>query len=38
VAKARGQIGNVEERELPPLEAVTRGLVKTMAEDTSLCV
>jgi hypothetical protein len=35
VAEARGQFGNPEEVERPPLEAVTRGLVKTQkAEKT----
>jgi hypothetical protein len=35
VAEARGQFGNPEERERPPLDAVTRRLVKTQqAEKT----
>jgi hypothetical protein len=35
VAEARGQFGNPEEEERPPLEAVTRKLVKTQqAEKT----
>jgi hypothetical protein len=37
VAKARGQFGNPEEGESLPLEAVTRELVKTVTENTSVC-
>jgi hypothetical protein len=38
VAEARRQSGNPEERELSPLETVTRGLVKTVSENNSVCV
>jgi hypothetical protein len=37
VTEAREQFGNPEEGEWSTLEAVTRGLVKTVAEDTSVC-
>jgi hypothetical protein len=38
LSEARGQFGNPEEGERPPLEAVTRKLVKTAnREDLSLC-
>jgi hypothetical protein len=37
VAKARGQFENPEEGESLPLEAVTKELVKTMTENTSVC-
>jgi hypothetical protein len=33
VAEARGQFGNPEEGERPPLEAVTRKLVKTQQTE-----
>jgi hypothetical protein len=36
MAEARGQFGTPDEVERPPLEAVTRGLVKTVVEDMSL--
>jgi hypothetical protein len=35
VVEARGQFGNSEERERPPLEAVAKKL-KTITEDTSV--
>jgi hypothetical protein len=35
---ARAQFGNPEEGERSPLEAVTRGLVKTVTENTNACV
>jgi hypothetical protein len=37
MTEARGQFMNPEERELPSLETVTRRLVNTVAEDTSVC-
>jgi hypothetical protein len=37
VAKTRGQSWN-SEKERPPLEAVTGVLVKTVIEETSVCV
>jgi hypothetical protein len=38
VAEARGQFGNPEKRERPPLEAVTRRLVKPQQiEKTYVC-
>lgn len=37
MTETREQFGNSDERECPPLEGVTRELVKTVAEDTSLC-
>jgi hypothetical protein len=37
VAEARGQFGNPEEGDLP-LEAVTRGLVKTELTEMNKCV
>jgi hypothetical protein len=37
VDEAQGQLGNAEEKERPPLEAVTRRLVKTMTEK-AVCV
>jgi hypothetical protein len=33
MAEARGQFGNSKERECPPLEDVTRGLVKTQLTE-----
>jgi hypothetical protein len=33
VAEAREQFGNPDKGELPPLEAVTRGLVKTQLTE-----
>jgi hypothetical protein len=33
VAEGREQFGNAGERECPPLEAVTRGLVKTQVTE-----
>jgi hypothetical protein len=38
VAEERGQFGNPEEGERPPLEAVTRGLVKTRLTKKIKCV
>jgi hypothetical protein len=38
VAEARGQFGNPEEGERPPLEAVTRRLVKTQQTEKTYCV
>jgi hypothetical protein len=39
VAEARRQVGNPEERERPPLEAITRRLAKTQqTENTEVCV
>jgi hypothetical protein len=38
VAEVRGRFGNPEERERPRLESVTRELVKTVTEDTKMCV
>jgi hypothetical protein len=38
VAEARGQLGNSEEGERPPLEIVTGEAVKTETEDASVCV
>jgi hypothetical protein len=38
VAETRGQLGDPEEGEHPPLEAVARGLVKvTPTQKTSVC-
>lgn len=35
VAEARGYVGKIEEKERPPLEAVTKRLIKTLkAEKT----
>jgi hypothetical protein len=33
IAEARGQFGNPEERERPPLETVTRKKVKTQQDE-----
>jgi hypothetical protein len=33
VAEAQGQFGNWEEEDRPPLEAISRSLVKIMAEN-----
>jgi hypothetical protein len=38
MAEARWQFRNPEEGKRLPLEAITRGLVKTMTEGTSVCV
>jgi hypothetical protein len=38
VSEARGQYGNPKERDLSPLEIVTRRLVKTVADNTSVFV
>jgi hypothetical protein len=38
VAEGRGQFGNPEQAEHTPLEAVTRCLMKTVTEDTSVCL
>jgi hypothetical protein len=38
VGVARGHFGNTEERERPPLETVTRGLVKTQLNEKTKCV
>jgi hypothetical protein len=38
VAGARGQLGNLEEGERPPLEAVSRGLVKRPQTENTQCV
>jgi hypothetical protein len=35
VAKALGQFGNQEEKEFLPMEAVTRGLVKTQLTENT---
>jgi hypothetical protein len=37
VVEARGYFRNPEEGERPPLEAVTRRLVKTVIKDTRVC-
>jgi hypothetical protein len=38
MAEAQGQFGKPEEGECQPLEAVTKSLVKTLNEDTSVCL
>jgi hypothetical protein len=38
VVEVRGQFGNEEEGKLPTLEAVNRRLVKTVTEDTTVCI
>jgi hypothetical protein len=38
VAEARGQFGNPEEGECPPLEAVAKRLIKTVTEVTNVRV
>jgi hypothetical protein len=38
VVEARGQFGKGEKGELPPLEAVTRGLVNTNMMEKAKCV
>jgi hypothetical protein len=38
VAAAREQLRNLEEEECPPLEAVTRGLIKTQKSEKILTV
>jgi hypothetical protein len=38
VAEKLGQIGNSKKGEHPPLEAVTRILMKIVHEDTRVCV
>jgi hypothetical protein len=38
ITEARGQFGKSEEEERSPLETVTRRLLKTMTEDTRVCV
>jgi hypothetical protein len=38
VAEAQGQFGKLQERECPPLEAVTRGLIKTLQIEKTNCV
>jgi hypothetical protein len=38
VTEARGQFGNSEEGERPPLKAVTRGLVKRQQAEKTQCV
>jgi hypothetical protein len=38
VTKALGQIWNLEEMERLSLEPVTRGLVKTMTDEISVCM
>jgi hypothetical protein len=38
VAEVLGQFGNPEEGECPPLEAVTKKLVKAVTEVTNVCV
>jgi hypothetical protein len=38
IAEPRGQFGNPDERGRPPLEAVTRAFVKTMTDDSGVCV
>jgi hypothetical protein len=38
VSEAWGQLGTPEEGEHTPLEAVIRMMVKTVTEDTSVCV
>jgi hypothetical protein len=35
VTEVRRQFRNLEEKERPPLETVTRGLLQTVTEDTS---
>jgi hypothetical protein len=38
VFKTRKQFRKPEDRERPPLKAVTRGLVKAVTEGSSMCV
>lgn len=38
MSEARGQFTNPEKREHPPLEAVSREMVKTVTEDTCVCI
>jgi hypothetical protein len=38
VVEVQGKLGNAEEGERPPLETVTRTLVRTVANDTCVCV
>jgi hypothetical protein len=38
VAESREQLGNPEEGEGPPLQAVTRGLVKTQMTEKTNCM
>jgi hypothetical protein len=38
VNKERGQFGIPQEKERPPMEAVTKELVKTAIDDTNICV
>jgi hypothetical protein len=38
VAEARGQLGNTEKEELPPLETVTKKLVKRQQTEKTQCV
>jgi hypothetical protein len=38
VAEVKGQFGNPEEGEIPPLEAVTRQQVKTPQDEKTLSV
>jgi hypothetical protein len=38
VAKTRGQFGNLVEGKRPPLETVTRRLMKAVTEDINVCV
>jgi hypothetical protein len=37
VAEVQGQFGDPEEREYQPMEAVTRGLLKTQEDEKTVC-